>query len=917
METAARARRGTTLAIGSLAAALVAALLGATPARADDSWSVTGPPGSGGPPGSAGRGPVATIVRNADGALSLAVSRGGRTVLEPGPVGIVTEQVDLTIGLRAVGRTDRLVFEHYRTTVGKRLVRSALMTESRFTFEGAGGARLDLVVRVSGDGVAYRYVLPDNHGAVLREASAFVVPVDSTAWLARYRRDYENPFLQTTAGGAATAEFQHPALFKVGDSYVLLTESDVDGRYSGGRLVHEAGSGAYRIKLWDERVLVDGSLTTPWRTMIVGDLATVATSTLVDDLAPDSRVADTSWIQPGKVFWSWLAGGREAGQSIKLQKGYVDYAAAHGWPYVLVDAGWYFDPNWEYDPTWESTSWMPDLVRYAQARRVKVLAWIHFNELDTAEERDSRLALFERWGVAGLKIDFMDSEAQERFRWYDEILAATAKHKLLVNFHGSTLPHGIHRTWPHVMTMEAVHGGEKTSNLTTTHLTSLPFTRNVPGSMDYTPMAWHRPSRPTSDAHELALSVVFESGHQNFAGRIDGYTARPEAERFLDQVPTVWDETRLLAGRPADSAVFARRSGSRWFLGGDFAGPARTAQVALDLPPGIWLVEIVRDGPAGLLREQHVMRAGETLSVDVVRDGGFAGIACRWHARIQTCDEPVRTVPRTAVTAGPATTSVTPGASFTVTGQLTVEDPVSDVTLAPRPLAGWTVQGPPVTARRLVPGQTLRGTWTVTVPPNPTFGYLDLPVVAQFRPASEGRDAGLLNDAGLLEDEQTVQVHTWPPLPPGWLYLSDLAFVAESNGLGPVERDTTNGGSAAGDGRGIAIRRVTYGKGLGMYAPGEVTFALDGRCTELVTDAGVDDEAGLDVSRQRVGGTAGFVVLGDGTTLAATGTLTTRDAARTLDLSVAGVRTLTLRVTDGGDGAQNDRASWGDARVHC
>jgi hypothetical protein len=906
----------------------------AAPARAAGAtWTVTAPAGSGqGSPGlaaaggaaGAGHPPAPTAVVHHDaaaGTVSLAVSRGGREVLRPGPLGIRTEQVDLSRGLRLRGRSDRLVTEHYTTTVGKRRVRHALMREARFAFAGDGGARLDLVVRVSRDGVAYRYVLPENRGAVLGEASAFTVPPASPAWLARFRYDYENPFLQTTAGGAEAAEYLHPALFEVNGTYVLLAESDVDGRYSGGRLVHDAGTGTYRVKLWDEKVLVNGVLATPWRTMIVGDLATVAGSTLVDDLAPRSQVRDPSWIKPGKVFWSWLAGGREAGQSLALQKGYVDYAAAHGWPYVLVDAGWYFDPNWEYDPAWETTSWIPELVRYAKARRVEVLTWIHYNELDTAEERAARLPLFHRWGVAGLKIDFMDSESQERLAWYDRILPETAANRLLVNFHGSNIPHGIHRTWPHVMTMEGVHGGEKSSNLTTTHLTSLPFTRNVPGSMDYTPMAWHRPSRPTSDAHELALSVVFESGHQNFAGRVDGYQARPQAERYLDQVPTVWDETRLLAGRPADSAVFARRSGDRWFVGAGFAGPARTVTVPFAVssagPAGRWLVEIVRDStdPAapGLVREARTLRTGDPLTVEVIKDGGFAAVACRWRPGIRTCDAPVRTVPPTTVTAAPGAATATPGASFEVTGAFTVDgdDPVTGVTLAPRVPAGWTVRGRPARAERLRPGQTLRGAWTVTAPARPAFGYTDLPVVATFRPPDARRGEPL------VEDERTVRVHLWRPLPAGWTYLSDLPFLSSANGDGPVERDLSNGGAVAGDGPGIAIRRVTYGKGLGMHAVGEVSFDLGGRCTEFAADVGVDDGAGLDVARQRAGGTAAFAVDGDGNPLAATATLGVRDPARALTAYLTGVRTLTLRVTDGGDGTQNDHASWADARVRC
>jgi hypothetical protein len=883
-----------------LVAAVVSGLLSGATAQAADTpdWSVSGFD-HGGP---------TAHVRLDQGALTLSVTRGGRTVLEPGSLGIVTEQVDLSKDLRLVRRSSRPVVEHYKTEVGKRTRRTALMREERFSFQGTGGARLDLLVRASRDGVAYRYVLPENRGAILRETSTFQVPATATAWLAKYRRDYENQYLRTTAGGAETAEFEHPALFDVAGDHVLLTESDVDGRHSGARLVHETGTGAFRVKLWDDKVLVDGPVSTQWRAAIVGDLATVANSTLSDDLATPSKVADTSWIKPGKVFWSWLAGGREAGQSLAMQKEYVDYAAAHGWPYVLVDAGWYFDSNWDYDPTWETTSWIPDLIAYAKARGVKIQLWIHFDELDTAAERDSRLALFEKWGVAGLKIDFMDSESQERFRWYDEILAGTAKHKLLVNFHGSTIPHGLQRTWPQVMTMEAVYGGEKSSGLTTSHLTALPFTRNVVGSMDYTPMAWHRPARTTSDAHELALSVIFESGTQDFAGKVADYQARPEAERFLDQVPTVWDETKLLAGVPGESAVFARRSDDRWFVGGGYSGPARQVSVPLEFGSGRWLLDLVKDG---LVREQRQVRSGDVLSLDIAANGGFAAIACPWRPGRTTCDEPVRTVPATTVTATPGPTAVTPGQSFEVTGKFTVDGTrsVSDVSLAPRVPAGWRVQGGPAKAGRLRPGQSVAGKWTITAPAD--FGYFDIPVVASFL----ANDSG--HDGRRIEDEQTTKVHVWRPLPAGWSYLSDRPFASAAGGLGPVERDTTNGQAAAGDGRGIAIRGARFGKGLGTFAASEVTLALDGTCAAFAAEVGVDNEAGLDVARQKVGGTVAFQVLGDGVPLADSGTVGVRTPAKALTADLTGVKVLTLRVTDGGDGNQNDRASWGDVRIRC
>jgi alpha-glucosidase len=854
---------------------LIAGLLTAIPANAQE-WSVN-----------SWGGPTATIKVD-NGTVSLAVSEAGRTVLEPSPVGIVTERADLSKGLRLVRRTTRPVIEHYDTKAGKDLDRTVLMTESRFTFDGA--ARFDLVVRASKDGVAYRYALPGDTGAILNETSAFNIPAGSAAWLAKYRQDYENLVVQTTSDGADAAEFMHPALFDVGGTYVNITESDVDGRDSGARLVHDAGTSTYRIKYWDDKVLVNGPVETAWRTLTIGDLPTIASSTLVNDLATPSKIADTSWIKPGKVFWSWLAGGREAGESLSMQKTYVNYAAAHDWPYVLVDAGWYFDPNWDYDPNWETTSWIPQLVQYAKARNVKIQVWMHFDELDTEAERQTRLALLEHWGVAGVKIDFMNSDSQDRFRWYDQILPELAQHHLMVNFHGSTIPHGIQRTWPNVMSMEGVYGAEHSSGLTTADLTALPFTRNVPGSMDYTPMAWNRANRPTSDAHELALSVIFESGFQNFAGRVEDYQARPEAERFLDQVPTVWDETRLLAGRPGDSAVFARRSGDRWFIGGGFSGVARNVSVPLRLQPGLWLVDLVKDG---LVREQRVMWSGSKLDLDVVKDGGFAAIACRWYPGINSCDKPVNAIPSTTVTATPQVTT-TPGTPVQVTGKFTVDTPVRGVSLYPRVPDGWTVTGQPVMAGQLRPGQELTGTWTLTAPA--TFGYVDVPIVAKY-------------DNG-LEAEQVASVHVWKPLPTGWFYLSDLPFTGQS-GNGPVQRDLANAGKP------IAIRRVNYGKGLGMFANAEIQFALDAKCTEFVADVGVDDEAGLDVARQKVGGTAGFGVAGDGVSLADTGVMGVRTPAQSLDLDITGVRTLTLKVNDGGDGNKNDHASWGDARVHC
>lgn len=626
-------------AAAALCAGLVATLLTTVPARAEQRehvWTVTGP----GPGRAATHPPRARIaLDDTTGTVSLSVTRDDRTVIEPSPVGIVTEQADLSKDLRFLHRKDRLVDERYRTKSGKRLERRALMNETRLSFATTTGARLDLVVRASADGVAYRYVLPAGLGDVLAETSAFQLPPHATAWLSTYRADNEGQFAQYTAATAPTGPYSPQALFATDGGYTLLAESDLTGTYSGARLAHDQGTGTYRIQLADDRVRTTGSLATPWRAMITGDLPTVTRSTFTDDLAPASKVTDTTWIRPGTTLWTWLAGGRAAGQSLTAQKAYVDYAAERGWPYEAVDAGWYFKSDeWDTtDPNWQTNSWMPELVDHARAKGVGIIVWIHQRDLDTPEERAQWLPTLERWGVKGVKIDFMDSEAQSMLQWYDAILAETAAHHLMIDFHGSTVPKGIQRTWPQVMTLEGVAGEEKRTN-TAAHLTTLPFTRNVIGSMDFTPGAFHRVGlRPNSDAAETGLAVTYESGLQMYAGTPESYDVRPLARAFYDQLPAAWDDTRLLAGQPGREAVLARRDGDRWFLGGVYAGTARTAEVPLAVGPGRWLVETIRDGTDGLVQDRRVLRGGDTLTVAIADNGGFAGIACPWRPGITTC----------------------------------------------------------------------------------------------------------------------------------------------------------------------------------------------------------------------------------------------------------------------------------------
>ncbi|MEU8661145.1 glycoside hydrolase family 97 catalytic domain-containing protein [Actinoplanes philippinensis] len=600
----------------ALLASVAAVLVTPGSVLAATTWTVSGP--------AADSSISAQITLTGDGTLTFGVASQGRTVLSPSPIGIQTSAADLSGNLTFTARTDRIVTESYTMTTGKQRNRSATYNESTLSFTGAGGARLDVVVRASDTGAAYRYVLPGSGSVtVLREASSWTVPAASNAWLLPGDREDQGYPLQSTAGSAPAAEtYRVPALFESGGAFALVAETALDGRYAAASLTHADGSGTYGTSLASS-ITTSLPLSTPWRTAAVGDLNTVIQSTIVDDLAAPSRVGDTSWVKPDTVAWSWLTEHSSPSNEAR-QRQYIDFAASNGWGYVLIDEGW-------------QQSWAPSVVSYARAKGVQVILWFNSSNLRTAAQRDTWLPRIKSWGVAGIKVDFSYELTQPTLQWYDAILAQTASQQLMINFHGSGTPRGLQRTWPHVMTAEAVHGAELF--LRASKNTILAFTRNVISSMDFTPVVFSSSSRDTTAAHELATAIVFESGWQHLGDNPAGYEAQPEALRILDRIPTTWDETRLLGGRPGQDAYFARRNGDTWYLGGISAGDAKTFTTPLDfLGGGQWLLETVRDGTgSSLVRETRTVTDTATLSVAMLERGGFAGLLCPYTTGRTSC----------------------------------------------------------------------------------------------------------------------------------------------------------------------------------------------------------------------------------------------------------------------------------------
>jgi hypothetical protein len=384
---------------------------------------------------------------------------------------------------------------------------------------------------------------------------------------------------------------------------------------------------------------------TPWRVIGIGDLATIFQSTLVDDLSAPSVVEDPSWIVPGRAAWSWFS--QETGTP-KLQSEYIAFAGEHGWEYVLIDAKW---DQWD-----DAEQAVTDLVAEADAVGVKLLLWYNSGGPHTTSPgetplnrmlepvRRDEMEKISGWGIAGIKVDFFNSDKQDRINQYIGILEDAKDFELLVNFHGATVPRGWQRTYPHLMTIEAVNGAEFykfagvggfPTAITNVHHALL---RNIVGSMDYTPVVFES-ALSTADvpyAHSLALSVVFESGIQHFADRADssteeGYRAvfsdYPYVGEFLSTVPVAWDDTRLLSGDVDEHVILARRRGAIWYLAGIQASEqSKDYTIDLDfLEPGTYSHRWIVQGESADSFElaDGTSEAGESVTAVIPARSGF------------------------------------------------------------------------------------------------------------------------------------------------------------------------------------------------------------------------------------------------------------------------------------------------------
>lgn len=531
----------------------------------------------------------------------------GKLVIGQSKLGIIMEDEDFSENLSLVSVSSiETVKDDYEMLVGKKRKYSYSANRKVFHLKNANAKKMDIIFQVSNDGVAFRYYFPeksDETKKIVKETSSFNFSPGTKAYI-QHMSEAKSGWCQVNPGYEEFYEqnveieklrfnkagWVFPALFNEGEYWILLSETAPDRDYCGCRLQQDSISHEFFIdfpqrqeKIFARELKPESELPwkTPWRIIIIGKgLKTIVESTLGTDLAEPSKLKDISFVKPGQSSWSWVL-LKDDSTVYDVQKRFIDYASDMNWEYCLVDADW--DKKIGYEK-------LGELTRYAQDKGVGILAWYNSSgNWNTTEyspkskllNHKDRLEEFNRIkkiGIKGVKVDFFGGDGQSVMSYYQDIFEDAAENGLMVNCHGATIPRGWQRTYPNLVTVEAVRGFEYVTfeqlnaDNEPNHSCMLPFTRNVFDPMDFTPVCFSEVpniKRITSNTFELALSVIFYSGIQHFAETPKGMQTVPDyVKNFLREIPNYWYDTKFVDGFPGKFVVIARKSGNTWYVAG-------------------------------------------------------------------------------------------------------------------------------------------------------------------------------------------------------------------------------------------------------------------------------------------------------------------------------------------------------------
>jgi alpha-glucosidase len=602
--------------------------------------------------------------------LRYAVDFHGRQLFAPSKLGLALEgQAPLGPGMHLTGSKTATVDESYTIPVGKTSSVRDHYKGVEAEFEDARGRKLTIEARAFDDGVAFRYKLPAqtaiHRARIARELTEFTYVKDAATYpliVDGFESAYEDDYqLRMVSGLHSDWLVALPYLAnEPGTGWVAITEANISN-YAGMYLSHDKPFSRTVHTVLAPHRDADGTLdpkgiavettapfSSPWRVMMIADQpAKLIESNIILNLNPPSKIADTSWIKAGKTAWDWWSGDEATdvsftpGMNTATMKHYIDFASASGFPYMLIDAGWAMpDPNLPPKGPHQGNITraqpnidMPELVRYAKEKNVKLWLWAYWTSVD--KYMDQAFPLFEKWGIAGVKIDFMNRDDQWMVGWYQRVVTAAAEHHLMIDYHGAFKPDGLRRTWPNLMTRESVMGLEYlrvTARPTPAHNTTLPFTRMLAGPMDYTLGSFDnrtldtfvaRTKKPMSlgtRAQQLALFVVFESPFECVSDYPEHYKGERDFD-FIKRVPTTWDEVHAIGGMPMQWIALARRSGRDWYMGSLTDWDARDIKVPLDFPgDGKYEAEIYADAPDAAENPTHTAISRQQVDRNSVLD---------------------------------------------------------------------------------------------------------------------------------------------------------------------------------------------------------------------------------------------------------------------------------------------------------
>lgn len=566
--------------------------------------------------------------------------------------------------------------ETYELIVGKSKTVHSLSKEVVIPLEEttAPFRKIDLVVRAFNDGIAFRYEFPEQpnwKSYVMYDENTTFNVVDNPRFLGMYLPSYQTSH-EATYSHVSYEEIKErnlmdmPALFEYPNHiFMAITEAAVRD-YAGMYLWKENGclQGKLSPKLNQERIKVEADLPhrSPWRVFMISDrVGALIESDLLTNLNEPCKIEDTSWIKPGKTTFTWWNGNVTpdttflGGNNFPTNKYYIDFAARNGLdfhsvygyaeqPWYTDDGPWFGFPGENSDITKPVSSLnMQEVCDYAKSQGVQIHLWTNWKPLYA--KIDEAFALFEKWGVVGMMIDFMDRDDQEMIRIQEEFLEKAAKHHLFVQFHGSSKPSGLHRTYPNEFTREGTLNYENFKGCMVTtadHDISMPFTRLLAGATDYHlggfralpkdkfKIQQSNPYVTSTRCHMLAMYVVLESYLGMICDTPEAYEGQPGFE-FLQTVPTTWDKTVVPDASVNEYVAVARKHGDDWYVGAINNSQARNVEIALDfLDKGNYKVTLYKDAkdtdinPNHLVKETLTVTAKDKITVSLASDGGAA-----------------------------------------------------------------------------------------------------------------------------------------------------------------------------------------------------------------------------------------------------------------------------------------------------